>query len=74
MRHIISADVEGSGILFLEIDWTPLREGEADGVEEVDKLLAEAVLIAPAPLLDFFFLVMVTIKGKYLVKISAGRA
>ncbi len=58
MRHIISADVEGSATFCLGMDETPLRAGEAEGVEDVDGLSIEELLRVPAPLLDLFFLVM----------------
>jgi hypothetical protein len=74
LRHIINGDVEGSEALFLETDWIPLSEGEAKGCREVDTLSAEALLTAPALLVDFFFLVIVTVENTSLVEISAGRA
>ena len=58
LRHIISADVEGSATFCLGMDETPLRAGEAEGVEDVDGLSLEELMRAPAPLLDLFFLVM----------------
>ena len=40
------------------MDETPLRAGEAERVEDVDGLSIVELLREPAPLLDFFFLVM----------------
>ena len=40
------------------MDETPLRAGEAESVEDTDGLSIVELLREPAPLLDFFFLVM----------------
>ena len=58
LRHIIRADVEGSATFCLGMDETPLSAGEAEGVDEVDGMSMIELLREPAPLLDFFFLVM----------------
>ena len=58
LRHIIRADVEGSATFCLGMDDTPLRAGEAEGVEDVDVIPVLKLLRESAPLLDFFFLVI----------------
>ena len=63
LRHIIRADVEGSATFCLGMDETPLRAGEAEGVDDVDGLSMIELLREPAPLLDFFFLVMFIRQG-----------
>ena len=56
---MIKAEVEGSGLLLLVADCSAFKVGEAAlGVDGVTDLSAGCSLIAPAPLLDFFFFVM----------------
>lgn len=59
LRHMIKAEVEGSGFLLLAAGCSAFKVGGATmGVDKVADLSEASSSIAPAPLPDFFFFVM----------------
>ena len=59
---MINAEVDGSGLLLLAAGCCALNMGVALGVDEVTGLSDAGPSIAPAPLPDFFFFVMLSTK------------
>ena len=59
---MIKAEVDGSGFLLLAAGCNAFNMGVALGVDGVAGLSDAGPSIAPAPLLDFFFFVMLSTK------------
>ena len=59
---MINAEVDGSGGLLLAVGCSVFTSGEASGVDGVADFSDAGPSIAPAPLFDFFFFVMLWTK------------